>query len=97
MAVLMTADIPNQTKEGYDRLVAALGPALRQARGFIAHAGAPAPGGWQCIELWESQEDATEFFAKFVHPNLPPGIKPKRTLVELHTLLRPLVDVPVTS
>ena len=89
MAVLMTADIPDQTQEGYDQLLAALSPALRRARGFIAHAGAPAPAGWQCFELWETQEDATNFFATFVHPKLPHGIKPKRSLLELHSLVRP--------
>jgi hypothetical protein len=89
MAVLITADIPQQTKEGYEQVLAAVGPAIRQAKGFIAHGGAPAPGGWQCFEIWETQEDATQFFAKYIHPNLPDGITPKRTLLELHSFVRP--------
>jgi hypothetical protein len=40
------------------------------------------------MELWETSEDATQFFATVVHPNLPPGIKPRRSLVELHSLVR---------
>jgi len=36
MAVLVTADVPGQTLEGYDRMIAALSPALQQAKGFIA-------------------------------------------------------------
>ena len=31
--------------------------------------------------------DATRFFATYVRPELPPGMNPKRTLVELHALL----------
>ena len=37
MAVLVTADVPGQTREGYDQMIAALGPALQQAQRFIAH------------------------------------------------------------
>ena len=39
-------------------------------------------------EIWESAKDATEFFAKYVDPNLPPGVKPKRRFMELHSLIR---------
>jgi hypothetical protein len=39
--------------------------------------------------VWESQEQATQFFAKYIHPNLPPGVTPKRTILELHSLIRP--------
>jgi hypothetical protein len=89
MAVLVTADVPGQTQEKYDRMLDVLGPALRQAKGFIAHGAGPAADGWRSFEIWESQEDATEFFAKYIHPNLPEGIKPKRTLLELHSLVKP--------
>jgi hypothetical protein len=40
------------------------------------------------FELWESQEEAAEFFARYVHPNLPEGIKPRRSVLPLHTLVR---------
>jgi hypothetical protein len=88
MAVLVTADVPGQTQDKYDRMLDALGPALRQAKGFIAHGAGPSPDGWKTFEIWESQEDATQFFAKYVHPNLPEGVKPKRTLLELHSLMK---------
>jgi hypothetical protein len=45
--------------------------------------------GWRSFEVWETQEDATAFFSKYIHPNLPDGIKPKRTLLQLHSLVRP--------
>ena len=87
MAVLVTADVPGQTQEKYDQMLDVLGHALRQAKGFIAHGAGPAGDGWRSFEIWESQEAATEFFAKYIHPNLPEGIKPKRTLLELHSLV----------
>jgi hypothetical protein len=89
MAVLVTAEVPEQTKEGYDGMICALGDSIRQAKGFIAHFAGQTEHGWVCMELWETQEDATDYFATHVHPNLPPGIKPKRSLRALHSLVRP--------
>ena len=88
MAVLMTAEVARQTQEGYDRMLTALSPALRQAKGFIAHGAGPSGDGWRVFEIWDSQEDATQFFATYVHPNLPEGVKPKRSFQELHSLIR---------
>ncbi len=88
MAVLMTAEVPGQTQEGYDGMLTALEPMLRQAKGFIAHGAGPAGDGWRVFEVWESQDDANQFFAKYVHPNLPEGISPKRSFLELHSLVR---------
>ena len=88
MAVLVIAEVMNQTEQGYDGMLAVLSPALRQAKGFIAHGAGPTGDGWRTFEIWESQEDATRFFAKYIHPNLPEGVKPKRSLLELHSLIR---------
>ena len=87
MAVLVTAHVDNQTEEGWDRIFAMLGPAMRQAKGFIAVGGGNSREGWQTFEIWESAEDATDFFAAYVRPNLPPAIKPHRSILELHSLL----------
>lgn len=70
-------------------MLAGLEPVLKGAKGFISHLSWPVDGGWRVMEIWETQADANEFFAKAVHPNLPPGIKPKRTLQELHSLVTP--------
>ena len=88
MAVLVTADVPGQTLEGYQQLITHLEPLLREARGFIAHGAGPVRDGWRVFEIWDSQEHATQFFATHIQPNLPPGITPKRTLLELHTFLK---------
>ena len=97
MAVLVTAEVPGQTKEGYDGMLAALSDAIRNAKGFIGHYGGPSDGGWTCVEIWETAEDATQFFATHVHPHLPPGIKPKRTLRELHSCVRPGAALDVAA
>jgi heme-degrading monooxygenase HmoA len=88
MAVLITADVPGQTKEGYEGVLAAVGPLLRNAKGFIAHGAAQTADGCRCFEIWETQEDATQFFAKCIQPNLQEGIKPQRSIMELHTLIK---------
>jgi hypothetical protein len=89
MAVLITADVPGQTQEGYDNMLTGLRPLLLQAKGFIAHGAGPDGDKWRTFEVWESLEDATQFFAKYIHPNLPEGVKPKRTILNLHQLLVP--------
>lgn len=40
------------------------------------------------IEVWASARDANQFFATFVHPNLPPGIRPRRSVQELYGLVK---------
>ena len=88
MAVLVTAEVPGQTAEGFAGMLSAIEPVLRQAKGFIAVGGGQSTDGWRVFELWESQEDAAQFFAKHVHPNLPPGIKPKRSILQLQSFVK---------
>src|SRR5262245_9808465 len=88
MAVLITADVPGQTQEGYDAMLARLEPVLRAAKGFIAHGAGVADGVWRVFEIWETQEDATDFFAKYIHPSLPEDVRPHRTILSLHRLLQ---------
>jgi hypothetical protein len=87
MAVLITAVVPGQTQEGYDSAMVVLKPFLEQANGFIAHGAGMSAEGWRVFEVWESQEAATDFFAKYIRPNLPPGVSPKRTYLALHQLM----------
>jgi hypothetical protein len=88
MAVLVIADATEQTDDTYDTMLDRLQPLLREADGFIAHGAWPAGGdGWLTFEVWETAMDATRFFATYVGPQLPPGARPKRTLVELHALV----------
>lgn len=88
MAVLVTAEAPGQTQQGYDGMLAALDAQLRQAPGFILHTAYPVEGGWRILEVWESKAQANDWYAKKVAPNLPPGVHPKRAVQELHSLVR---------
>lgn len=69
-------------------MLAALGMLIRQAPGFILHTAYPVGGGWRILEVWESKTQANDWYAKSVAPNLPPGIHPKRSVQELHSLVR---------
>jgi hypothetical protein len=89
MPVLVTAEVQGQTQQGYDGMLNVLASALKQAPGFVLHTAHPIDGGWRIVEVWESQHDANQFFAKYVHPNLPSGIKPKRSVQALHGLVTP--------
>jgi hypothetical protein len=87
MAVLITAVVPGQTEDGYDEAMQILRPLLNDAQGFIAHGAGMSPEGWRVFEVWESQEQATAFFATHIRPNLPPGVTPKRNYLTLHSLV----------
>jgi len=87
MAVLVTAEVPGQTEQGYDGMLVALEGALRQAPGFVLHSAHPFEGGWRILEIWDSKAQANEFFAKSVAPNLPSGVRPKRSILDLHSLV----------
>lgn len=98
MAVMITAEVPGQTKQGYDAMLDALRDSMRNAKGFIGHyADMTDAGCLTFIEIWETAHDATHFFATYVHPNLPPGIKPKRTIRELHSCVMRLTPADVAA
>jgi hypothetical protein len=61
---------------------------MKSAPGFIMHAGHATSDGWRIVEIWETKEDSDRFYAKNVAPNLPPAIHPKRSVQELHGLLK---------
>jgi hypothetical protein len=89
LAVLMISDVGGQTPEGYDGLLGKVGPALKAAQGFVMHASHPIDGGWRVVEIWNSREDATRFYAATIAPHLPKGIHPKLTFEPLHDVLQP--------
>ncbi|HVE53434.1 MAG TPA: antibiotic biosynthesis monooxygenase [Ramlibacter sp.] len=88
-AILVTSEVPGQTTEGYDRVLAQVRAAVVNAPGFVLHAAHPDEGCWRVLEVWRSKAEADAFFARHVVPNLPPGIRPKRHYRVLHSLLQP--------
>lgn len=88
MPVMMISEVSGQSPQGYDGMLAFVGDALRQAPGFILHMSHPDEAGWRIVEVWNSREDATRFFAAHIAPNLPDGVRPKLSFQPLHSLLK---------
>jgi quinol monooxygenase YgiN len=87
MAVIVIAEVHGQTEAGYDGMLSALADQLRQTEGFVLHSAYQIEGKWRVMEVWRSKHDADRFFAQQVAPNLPPGVRPKRSLYEAHSLV----------
>ncbi len=87
MAVLVTAEVPGQTRQGYDAMLTALEEALASAPGFVLHTSHPIEGGWRILEVWRSRGEADRWYAQHVAPKLPPGIHPTRWVHDLHSLV----------
>jgi len=89
MAVIISSIVKGQTQEGYDSVLIAVRDLVKVAPGFILHCAHPVEDGWLVTEIWESKKEADEWFGKYVVPNLPPGIHPKRSYREIHSLILP--------
>ena len=87
MPVLISSKVKGQTQEGYDAVLIAVRDTLKNAPGFIMHCAYPSEGEWQLYEIWESKAAADQWFARYVVPNIPKGLHPKRSYQELHSLL----------
>ncbi len=72
MAVLVTADVPGQTAQGYDSMLGMLANAVKQAPGFVLHTAHPIEGGWRTKPPAGPGELAEET------PEQPPGQTPDR-------------------
>lgn len=90
MAVLIVSKVKGQTVEGYNSVLTMVREPIKQAEGFLMHCAHPADGEWLVYEVWESRKQADDWFGKFVVPNLPPGIHPKRSYEELHAVVTPI-------
>jgi hypothetical protein len=89
MAVLISTKVKGQTQEGYDGVLIAVENLIKQAPGFIMHCAHPAEGEWNVYEIWRSKTEADQWFAKYIVPNLPQGIHPKRSYQQLHSIVIP--------
>jgi hypothetical protein len=90
MPVLITGEVLGQTAQGFDGMMTKLLSHLQQSPGFIALSSHATEDGWRVMEVWESKAQSDQFFAKFVAPNLPLGIRPKRTAQLLHNVVLPM-------
>jgi hypothetical protein len=86
MAALVIADMKIDL-DTYDQISRAISEKMRAAPGFLMHFVGKTPEGWRVFEVWNSSKEANRFFADEIHPNIPPGMAPHRTVVELHNLV----------
>jgi hypothetical protein len=85
---MITAEIPGMTKEMYDEMASALLPLLAQRPGFIAHAAWPVGGGWQVMEIFESEAEHDSWATEVVVPAMPESLPPpKMTYQPLHNAM----------
>lgn len=89
MPVFILSKVAGQTKQGYDSVLKFVEGPIKEAPGFIMHSATPQADCWVITEVWESKKQADDWFAKFVVPNLPAGIHPKRTYYDLYSLVLP--------
>lgn len=87
MPVLITGEVRGQTAQGFDSMMTKLQVHLQQSPGFISLSSHATDDGWRVMEVWDSKAQSDKFFATFVAPNLPSGIRPKRTAQPLHNVV----------
>ena len=69
MAIAQLMEIPGGTKEQYEQMIQELGLTGSQlAPGQLIHIAGPVEGGWQVVNVWESQEAGEKFFKEKVEP-----------------------------
>lgn len=68
MAVLMRSELRGVTTEQVQPFIAQLLGQLTSFPGFIAQASGPIPGGYQVIEVWESQEAYERWLREVIAP-----------------------------
>lgn len=89
MAILMTAEVPGMTQEMVDGMTDQLMEQQKAQPGFVIHANGPIDGGWGVTEVWEAQANWDNWFEGTIKSNLPPGIEPRITTRELHSVVLP--------
>jgi heme-degrading monooxygenase HmoA len=68
MAIVIRARVSGMTRAIYDQMSEGMMPQIKKQAGFIAHAGCPIPGGWEVVEIWESQEQFDAWLKGIVMP-----------------------------
>jgi heme-degrading monooxygenase HmoA len=68
MAVQSIVRVPNLSVEGYDESTRMLGPMVAQQPGFISHTAVRDGDGFVITELWDSEEQARQWYDTTVRP-----------------------------
>ena len=90
MALTVLYEIPGLTQDQYDKIIETLQSDGITAPGRIYHVAGPMEGGWQVVDVFESQEAFEQFIGGSLGPVMqkmgimPPPIK----LSPVHNMLR---------
>jgi hypothetical protein len=95
MAFIRITRPPNVTADTYEKVNAQLeSTGALPAPGLLLHAAGDADGQWQIVDVWESEEQARQFYegpltqaVEAVVGMTPP--EAPSTAYELHTVVRP--------
>ncbi|HEV7126849.1 MAG TPA: hypothetical protein VGN32_05340 [Ktedonobacterales bacterium] len=74
MAILSRSELLGVTAEQIGQHIDALSEQLKLYPGFIAHASGAIPGGYQVIEVWETQEAQERWIREALGPVLMPSL-----------------------
>ena len=62
MAIGIIFDAKDLTAEQYEQVRDETTPNGAMPKGMLYHAAGPTTGGWNVVEIWESEADARQFF-----------------------------------
>jgi len=87
---------PPVTAQVYDAVNAKLEASGGPAEGLLVHSAGEVDGGWQIVDVWESEEQMGRFDQERLGPAIeavsgpmPPEGRPPQTVYELHHLAMP--------
>ncbi len=95
MAFMRIVRPPQVTARDYDAVNAEIGVEGNPPPGLLLHCAGEVDGGWQIVDVWESEEQARRFDDERLTPAIekvmgmrPPG-PPPSTEYQLHKVIRP--------
>lgn len=91
MAIVQIVETPGGTKEKYEQVIKELGlTGSKLAPGQLVHIAGPVDGGWQVVNVWESQEIADKFRTEKLAPaQQKAGLSPRPPKVsQVHRLAK---------
>ncbi|MEO7002379.1 MAG: hypothetical protein ABI068_11180 [Ktedonobacterales bacterium] len=75
MAILSRSELPGVSAAQIGPVITSLADQIKSFPGFIAHASGAIPGGYQVIEVWESQEAQERWIRETLMPALLPSLR----------------------
>jgi hypothetical protein len=95
MAFIRIVQPPNVTAEVYEKVNAELGVDGDPPPGMLLHCAGEVEGKWQIVDVWESQEQARDFYEGRLTAAIQKVVgmvaaePPPSSEYELHSVLRP--------